>query len=139
MFIFGVIFADLEMQIERPLDWFRNLSLAGTIVKNTILIAVVISYGSYREDCMYKDSGVCPFWTVVSFNNVVSRDIALYIGAISLILLALTSTVFQKVLGTSVFQFFGRISYVLYLVHNLFIFWLETDFVRLMHSKNNYL
>lgn len=94
MFIFGVIFADLEMQTEKPLDSLRNLSLAGTIIKNTILIIIVISFGSYKdEDCLYKDSGPCTYWTVVSFNKAITRDIALYIGAISLILLALTSTV----------------------------------------------
>ena len=125
MFIFGVIFADLEIQLERPLDWFRNLSLAGTIVKNTILLVIVMSYCSYRDkDCMWIDSGPCPYWTVVSFNNAIPRDVAVYIGAISLILLALTSSVSQIILETSVSQFFGRISYCLYLVHNLIIYWL---------------
>ena len=35
-------------------------------------------------------------------------------------------------LGTPFFQFFGRISYTLYLVHALFVFWMENDFVRVL-------
>jgi peptidoglycan/LPS O-acetylase OafA/YrhL len=62
--------------------------------------------------------------------------VALYVAGISIILLALTSTVTQIVLNTPFFQFFGRISYTLYLVHALFIFWMENDFVASL-TRNN--
>ena len=51
MFVFGVILADFEMMEVRPLDFFRNLSLAGSIIKNSLLIFIFISYGSYNIDC----------------------------------------------------------------------------------------
>lgn len=51
MFIFGVILADLEMQEKRPLDWLRNLSMPAAVVKNSILIFLFVSFGSYKLDC----------------------------------------------------------------------------------------
>lgn len=62
MFIFGVILADLEMQEVRPLDWLRNLSMAGTIVKNSILLFLFVSFGTYKYDCHWEKSGPCTYW-----------------------------------------------------------------------------
>ena len=93
MFVFGVILADLEMQEPRPLDWLRNLSLAGSIVKNTILLFLFVSFGSYKMDCHWKDEGPCDYWKVVSINGAIPKDLALYIAGLAIILLALTSKV----------------------------------------------
>ena len=59
MFIFGVILADLEMQEPRPLDWLRNLSFAGAIVKNSILLFLFVSFGSYKGGCLWEDDEPC--------------------------------------------------------------------------------
>lgn len=93
MFIVGVILADLEMQEKRPLDWLRNLSLAGTIVKNSILIFLFVSYGSYKNDCHWKDEGPCDYWKIVAIGGLFPKDVALYVAGFSIILLALKSKV----------------------------------------------
>jgi hypothetical protein len=93
MFIFGVILADLEMQEVRPLDWLRNLSMAGSIVKNSILLFIFVSYGSYKLDCQWKRSGPCFYWQIVGFGGYFPKDLALYLAGVSIILLALTSKI----------------------------------------------
>jgi len=50
-----------------------------------------------------------------------------YLAAITLIFFALTSSWFQWVLASSPFAFLGRISYTLYLLHELFTEWIEVD------------
>lgn len=109
------------------------MSIAKTILWNTALIFIAISFGSYTGDgCYYKDDDICPYWKVVSLGGILAKWLTLYIGGISIILLALTSETTQTILATDFFQFFGRISYTLYLVHELIIFWPQNDFVREM-------
>lgn len=136
MFIFGVILADLETQPEKPLDQFRNMSTAKTILWNSALIFIGLSFGSYTGDgCHSKDDDICLYWRIVTLGTFLAKWFCAYVGGLAIIVLALTSKVTQTVLGTDFFQFFGRISYTLYLVHELIIFWPENDFVREMSES----
>lgn len=103
MFIFGVILADLEMQEKRPLDWLRNLSMPAAVIKNSILIFLFVSFGSYKLDCQWHKSGPCTYWKIVGINGTVPKDVALYVAGLSVILLALTSTITQLILNTPFF------------------------------------
>lgn len=51
-------------------------------------------------------------------------------------ILALTSEATQWLLSTSFLQFFGGISYSLYLVHCLFIQWLQFESIKYMVFEN---
>lgn len=109
------------------------MTIAKTILWNSALIFLGISFGSYTGDgCYNKDDDICDYWKIVTLGTFLAKWFTCYIGGISIILLALTSGVTQAILGSDFFQFFGRISYTLYLVHELFIFWPENDFVREM-------
>lgn len=107
------------------------MSLAKTICWNTFLIFLGLSFGSYTGDgCYYDGDDICLYWYIVTINTFLSKWFTNYAGAIAIVLLALTSETTQMVLATDFMQFFGRISYSLYLVHELFIFWPENDLVR---------
>ena len=109
------------------------MSMAKTILWNTALIFIALSYGSYNGDgCYYKEDDICPYWHAVTLGTFMASWLCMYLGGIAVVLLALTSEVTQTILATDFFQFFGRISYTLYLIHELIIFWPENDFVREM-------
>lgn len=55
------------------------------------------------------------------------KPVAHYIAGICVILLSLTSEWTQWILGSTPFQFMGRISFSLYLVHEIFIEWAQLD------------
>lgn len=55
------------------------------------------------------------------------QPVAHYTAAWSIMVLALTSEWFQWLLGSVVFQFMGKISFCLYLFHELFTDWAEVD------------
>jgi peptidoglycan/LPS O-acetylase OafA/YrhL len=125
IFIFGVILADLEMLPNRPLDKFRNWWWPYATLKNIFLLFIGVSFGSHRGgSCIYENSGPCDYWKWLTLNEFIARDLGMYIGGLAWILLALTSEATQWVLGSCFFQFFGKISYSLYLVHALFIMWI---------------
>ena len=130
VFFFGVIFADLEnLKPTRPLDWLRNLSIWWKIPINLFLFIVIISWGSYSGDgkCVQVSDGTCPFWVYATFYETVPKLVCTFVAANALILLALTSSWFEWILGSIVMQFMGRISFSLYLVHELFTEWAMVD------------
>jgi len=123
VFFFGVMFADIETWKDfRPLDSVRELHWGWKIPINTVIIAIIVSYGSYWDTgmCLSVGDGNCEFWRYVSFEWQMPVPVAHYLAANLLIFLALTSQAFQWVLGSLPFKFMGRISFSLYLVHELF-------------------
>lgn len=128
--------ADLEMMPNRPLDMFRNWWWPYATLRNLFLLFIGISFGGYRgTSCIYENSGPCPYWVYVSLNGWLAKDLMMYIGGIAWILLALFSDATQWLLGSCFFQFFGKISYSLYLVHALFIFWVANDIIRNLYER----
>jgi hypothetical protein len=104
MFIFGVILADFETMPERPLDKIRNMSTAKTILWNSALIFLSLSFGSYTGDgCHSADDDICDYWKIVTIGGFLAKWFTCYIGGISIILLALTSEVTQTILATDFF------------------------------------
>ena len=93
------------------------------------MFVVIISWGSYSGDgkCVQVSDGTCPFWIYATFGELVPKLVCTFIAANLLILLALTSSWFEWVLGSIVMQFMGRISFSLYLVHELFTEWAMVD------------
>lgn len=139
MFIFGVIIADLEMMPNRPLDMFRDWWWPYATLRNIFLLFIGISFGGHRGDsCIYMQSGPCLYWQIVTLDEWIDKDICMYIGGLAVIFLALFSEGAQWVLGSCFFQFFGRISYSLYLVHALFLFYAENDIVRNLYERGDY-
>jgi peptidoglycan/LPS O-acetylase OafA/YrhL len=131
IFIFGVIIADLEMMPNRPLDIFRDWWWPYATLRNIFLLFIGVSYGGYRgSSCIYEKSGPCTYWKYVTLDEWIAKDLCMYIGGLAWIFLALFSEATQWLLSSCFFQFFGKISYSLYLVHALFIFWAENDIIR---------
>jgi len=130
VFFLGVIIADFEnMKDSRPLDAVRNLHWGWKIPINLFLIFVIVSLGSYKGNskCLNDHDDSCEYWRYVTLNFALNKLFYNYVAALSLIFFALTSSWFQWVLGSAVFSFLGRISYTLYLLHELFTEWIEVD------------
>ena len=103
---------------------------------NTLLIFVAVSYGSNIDrGCQYKEDDVCDYWRYVTIDNHIDKQIGMYFARLAVVLLALTSEVTSCVLGSGIIQFFGKISYMFYLVHELVLQWPQTDFVSIMVKK----
>merc|ERR1712166_1539244 len=77
--------------------------------------------------CLNDHDDSCEYWRYVTLNFALNKLFYNYVAALSLIFFALTSSWFQWVLGSAVFSFLGRISYTLYLLHELFTEWIEVD------------
>jgi len=134
VFFYGVILADLETMHQRPLDSIRNLHWGWKIPVNFALFFVAVSFGAYSNSnilhCEEVDSekkGYCYYWAVISWNGVIPMEICVHIGANALIILSLTSDVAAWFLGSIIIQFLGKVSFSLYLVHELFTEWLIVD------------
>lgn len=131
IFFFGVIFADIETFKDRrkPLDYIRALNIWWKILFNTLMLILFFSLGSFQDDgrCLRADDGNCEFWRYATINFLMPKPVAHYIGGIAIITLALTSDWFQWLLGSLVFQFMGRISFAMYLVHEIFTEWTQVD------------
>ena len=96
----GTVLADLENLPSRPLDRIRNLQMKWKIPLNCILVLTFFYYGIQS-------------YTFTQIN----------VAGMSIILLALTSEGFQWFLFTPPLLLLGRISFSLYLFHELFVFW----------------
>jgi hypothetical protein len=123
----GIFFADMESLPKRPLDKIRRLSIWWKIPLNTALLAVTITYGSWTGDghCLTSYDEECDFWNYTTFAGHIPKSFAMYAATLSLFILALTSEWTQWVLLTPPLQFLGKISYSLYLVHELFVIWMQ--------------
>jgi len=135
VFFYGVILADLETLNQRPLDGIRNLHWGWKIPVNFALFFVGVSFGAYSkntsmlhcENLGSEEKGYCYYWAVISWNGILPMEICTHIGANAIIILALTSDVAAWILGSVIIQFMGKISFCLYLVHELFTEWLIVD------------
>ena len=137
MFLIGTIFADMECypKGQRPLDSLRDLNLGLSILRNVLLLAILLCYGAYPGDSTLHQmpyTGHETFFQVVTFNFNMPKELCLYMAGIAGMILALTSEATQWLLGTAVFQFFGAISYSLYLIHCLIINWLQYETTKYM-------
>ena len=125
LFFIGVLLCDIEHLKEgyRPLDSIRNLPLVWKILLNTVLLTIFVIYGSWKAYycCYTYYDGECPLWEYATFHKRVYPFVAFYLASVSIIILALTSEACQWVLSTWIMQFLGRISYTLFLVHNLIV------------------
>lgn len=130
-FILGVMFADMETMIDRPLDRIRNLEWYWKIPFNTCLVAMILIWGSMMSDnpkgCMTTYDDRCLLHEYASLHGFLSLRFTLTAASISCIILSLTSEVAQWVLNTVVMQFLAQVSYTLYLVHELVVVWLQRD------------
>lgn len=94
VFFVGVMIADTEnFAPKRPLDYIRELNIYWKILINSVLFSLFVLYGSFYGDnnCLIKDEGDCEYHRILTINHVIPKLGCTYIGAISLILLALTS------------------------------------------------
>jgi peptidoglycan/LPS O-acetylase OafA/YrhL len=112
------------------------MSMTKKIIWNSALIFLILSYGSYTGDgCHAFDDDICDYWKYVTFGKSISKWNSMYIGAIATILLVLTSQRLQAILSIRFFKFLGRISYTLYLVHELVIYWPQFVFIDRLVEK----
>ena len=134
MFFIGTLLSDSEFIFKtwRPLDYARRWGLWMSILRNTILIILFFTYGSYvgKDACEATREGNCIFWEVVTFEWMLPKEFCNYIAAVSIILLGLLSSSFQWFLLTPPIQFMGRISYTFYLIHLLILEWAMADTAR---------
>jgi peptidoglycan/LPS O-acetylase OafA/YrhL len=130
VFFFGVAFADMEnLKPRSPLEWLRELSIWWKIPINLLLLVIIVSWGSYSGDgqCLAADDGNCPYWVYATANETIPKLACTFTAAILLVLLALTSSWFQWILASAPSQFMGRISFSLYLFHEVFTDWAMVD------------
>ena len=127
IFVVGVFFADMESLPKRPLDKIRLLSIWWKIPINTLLLLVFFTYGSWTGEghCLTTYDEECDFWYYTTIFGYIPKAFAMYAAAVSIFLLALTSEWTQWILASWPMQFLGKISYTLYLIHELFIMWME--------------
>jgi len=121
----------MECMADRPLDKIRNLAWYWKIPFNCVLLAMILVWGSMMSDsphgCMTTYDGRCAMHELASFHGFLSLRFTLTAASISAIVLALTSEAAQWVLNTSIMQFLAQISYTLYLIHELFVVWIQRD------------
>ena len=87
--------ADIESNPKsRPLDFLRDLSIWWKIPINLILFFIFITYGSFggNDRCIEANDGECDYWKIFTINGYIPKMVGFYIAAISLIILALTSS-----------------------------------------------
>ena len=138
----GVYLSDIEHPEggkNKPLDKIRNLPLGWKILVNTILLTIFVIYGSWKGygSCYTDHDSECPLWYYASACGWIFGNVGYYAASISLILLSLTSDVAQWILSTWAMQFLGRISFPLYLIHNLIIEWPETTMFEYLLANGN--
>lgn len=122
----------METSEVRPFDRVRNLSIWWKIPINFLLIALFVIYGSNSNDmgsenCYTNYDDMCPFFKAVTFNNFIEQTSCHYIASLSITVLAFTSESTQWFLTTWPFQFLGKVSYTLYLIHELIVVWAMRD------------
>jgi peptidoglycan/LPS O-acetylase OafA/YrhL len=129
-FFIGAMLADSEFMPNRFLDKFRNLSLCKAILRNFVLIYLILTLAALDlEDeahCILATNDNCGYWKIASFGFNLNRFIANFLGAFCILILALTSAWTQKILKTTFLRLLGKISFILYLIHYLFIHWIMT-------------
>lgn len=130
-FLIGTALADLENMTHRPLDKIRDLHWGWKIPLNALLAGAFLIWGSIQNEeptgCINAYGPRCKVYTIASINGFLPYRFTLAAASISAILLALTSDVFQWILKTAPIQFLGQVSYTLYLVHILFVHWIQKD------------
>jgi len=113
----------------RPLDYLRFENIWLAILRNVILGFLFLTYGSLdKYGCLTAFDARCPYVSTMAINMYMPWWVGLYIGSFSMIMLVLLSEGAQWLFKTLPFQFMGRISYMLYLIHELFIEWCMVDF-----------
>jgi len=94
-------------------------------------LVLFLFYGSntneHEVNCYTAYDEQCPFYKAITFDNFIQPMACQYIGAISIMVLCLISDVAQWILNSFPMQFLGKVSYTLYLIHELFIVWLQRD------------
>ena len=129
-FFIGVALCDMEfLEDWRPLDYARFDNIWLATLRNVVLVFLFLTYGSLdKYGCLTAYDARCWYVSTMSFDCNMPWWVGLYIGSFSLMALAMLSEGFQWLLRTPPFQFMGRISYMLYLIHELFIEWCMVDF-----------
>lgn len=98
MFLIGTFIADAECypKGQRPLDIFRDLNWPLSILRNVVLLAIFLIWGSYPGESTLKRitaDGHEGFFAAVTFNFNLPKEVALYLAGVAGFLLALTSEV----------------------------------------------
>ena len=130
LFFIGVMFCDLEHdKAIRRLDALRDLPWYFKIPINTGLLILFCFYGSvWEEENSRLKSDVYRSYEKNATNDyMIGFPTCMLISSVSIFMLALISQWFQWILASAPFQFLGKISYTLYLIHDLFIEWAQYD------------
>ena len=95
LFVIGVLFSDVEnLKGWRPLDKLRNLVFPLAMLKNITLLFLFGSFGSFngKDNCEAQGDVNCEYFRIVTLDYIIPVRAGHYIAAVSIILLALTST-----------------------------------------------
>jgi len=121
----------MENMVHRPLDKIRDLHWGWKIPLNGILVLIILVWGSIerdeREGCLTKYDKRCIVYEYASLFGFFPFRFTKNVVSVIVVILALTSDVFQWILKTTPIQFLGKVSYTLYLFHVLIIHWIERD------------
>lgn len=99
----GVAFADVEfMKDWRPIDNFRYENIWLALTRNIFLLTLFLTFGMLnRYGCYEAEDEQCWFNNLITLNFYLPYWIAIYIAALAIYFLALTSEGFQWLLGSA--------------------------------------
>jgi len=130
-FLIGTALADMENMTFRPLDRIRDLHWGWKIPINAVLLFAFVVWGSIQNEekdgCLVAYGPRCVWLEYASWHGFLPYRFTMAAASFSAIILALTSDVFKWILETPPFQFLGQVSYTLYLIHILFVHWIQRD------------
>jgi peptidoglycan/LPS O-acetylase OafA/YrhL len=96
LFFMGTAFCDMEfIKGWRPIDNFRNINIWLAILRNIVLLAIFLLYGSLnRYGCYEESDDQCTINNIITIDSYIPYWVALWISALAVFFLALTSEAF---------------------------------------------
>ena len=127
IFLVGMFlsYSEAHPKAKSIFDKVRNWGYFASSLRNIFLLTIFFVYGSNcgKYHCEHLRDGDCTFWVQVTLNWEIPQMFSLYVAAMAIIVLTLVSETVQKVLMSEWLQFLGRISFSLYLFHEIFLYW----------------
>jgi len=128
VFTYGLIYLDLDCPAKGPraLDYIRDLNGWCKILINVPLFLIFLFYGSItpEADNLSRLDEDQSFTEDMTWDYLISNTVGLTIAANALFFLVLTAPSLMWFFDSWLFSFLGKISFMIFLLHNLVIGWM---------------
>ena len=133
VFGYGLIYLDLDNPVKGPraFDYIRELNFWCKILINVPLFLIFLFYGSItpETDNLSRLEEDQSFTEDMTWDYLISNTVGLTIAANALFFLVLTAPSLMWFFDTWPFSFLGKISFMIFLLHNLVIEWMQDSYV----------